>query len=242
MKYKCLIVDDEPLALDVLESYIHKVPTLQLAARCGNAIEALNQLRKHDISILFLDIQMPEITGIEFLKSLKNPPCVIFTTAYSEYAVDGFNLDAIDYLLKPISFDRFLKATNKAVAQLASLKPKKENIPVNKENESDFIFVKSDKKIVKIGLDEILYIEGLKDYVMIYTPAGRIITLQTMKNLEEKLPAEKFIRIHRSFIISLGKVKSISNHSVDVNGKQVPIGKLYRDPFMKVVEKDSLMK
>ncbi len=242
MKYKCLIVDDEPLALDVLESYIHKVPNLQLAARCSNAIEALTQLRKHDISILFLDIQMPEITGLEFLKSLKNPPCVIFTTAYSEYAMDGFNLDAVDYLLKPISFDRFLKATNKAIAQLSPVKAKKETPSSNHENESDFIFVKSDKKIVKIGLDEILYIEGLKDYVMIFTPAGRIITLQTMKNLEEKLPADKFIRVHRSFIISLDRVKSISNNSVDVSGKQIPIGKLYRDAFMKVVEKDSLIK
>ncbi len=242
MKYKCLIVDDEPLALDVLESYIHKVPNLQLVARCSNAIEALSQLRNHDISILFLDIQMPEITGVEFLKSLKNPPCVIFTTAYSEYAMDGFNLDAVDYLLKPISFDRFLKATNKAIAQLTPLKSKKEATSVNHENESDFIFVKSDKKIVKIGLDEILYIEGLKDYVIIFTPAGRIITLQTMKNLEEKLPSDQFIRVHRSFIISLNRMKSISNNSVDVNGKQIPIGKLYRDPFMKVVEKDSLIK
>ena len=242
MKYKCLIVDDEPLALDVLENYIHKVPSLQLAARCSNAIEALSRLRKHDISILFLDIQMPEITGLEFLKSLKNPPCVIFTTAYSEYAMDGFNLDAVDYLLKPISVDRFLKATNKAVAQLSPTKSKKDTASSNHENESDFIFVKSDKKIVKIGMGEILYIEGLKDYVMIFTPAGRVITLQTMKNLEEKLPADKFIRIHRSFIISLDRVKSISNNSVDVSGKQIPIGKLYRDAFMKVVEKDSLIK
>lgn len=242
MKYKCLIVDDEPLALDVLESYIHKVPNIQLAARCGNAIEALTQLRKHDISILFLDIQMPEITGLEFFRSLKNPPLVIFTTAFSEYAVDGFNLDAVDYLLKPISFDRFLKALNKATTILTQGKQPKENAVIKTENESDFIFVKSDKKIVKIGLDEILYIEGLKDYVMIFTPAGRVITLQTMKNLEEKLPSDKFIRIHRSFIISLNKVKSITGNSVDINGKLIPIGKLYRDPFMKVVEKDSLIK
>lgn len=242
MKYKCLIVDDEPLALDVLESYIQKVPTLQLAARCSNAIEALTQLRKHDIAILFLDIQMPEITGLEFFRSLKNPPLVIFTTAFSEYAVDGFNLDAVDYLLKPISFDRFLKALNKATTILPQGKQAKENAVIKTENESDFIFVKSDKKIVKIGLDEILYIEGLKDYVMIFTPAGRVITLQTMKNLEEKLPSDKFIRIHRSFIISLNKVKSITGNSVDLNGKLIPIGKLYRDPFMKVVEKDSLIK
>jgi DNA-binding LytR/AlgR family response regulator len=170
---------------------------------------------------------------------------VIFTTAYSEYAVDGFNLDAADYLLKPISFDRFLKASNKAIASIAQVKQSKDSVVVkseNESNESDFIFVKSDKKIIKIGMDEILYIEGLKDYVMIFTPAGRVVTLQTMKNLEEKLPSDRFIRVHRSFIISLNKIKSITGNSVDLNGKLIPIGKLYRDAFMRVVERDSIIK
>ncbi len=237
MKHKCLIVDDEPLALDVLEGYIQKVPSLQLVARCSNAMEAMKALRKNEVHILFLDIQMPEISGLDFLKSLKNPPAVIFTTAYSEYAIDGFNLDAVDYLLKPISFDRFLKAVNKTTALLSHEGAERESVKDN-----DHIFVKSDKKLIKIGLDEILYIEGLKDYVMIFTPAARIITLMTMKTLEEKLPSDRFVRIHRSYIISLDKMKSVTGNSVDIMGKSIPIGKLYRDPFMKLVERDSIMK
>jgi DNA-binding LytR/AlgR family response regulator len=242
MKYKCLIVDDEPLAQDVLENYVQKMPSLQMAGKCGNAVEALQRLRKGDISIIFLDIQMPEISGLDFLKSLKNPPAVIFTTAYSDYAIDAFDLDAVDYLLKPIPFDRFLKAVNKAISLLSHENSAREISSLKTEGDNDYIFVKADKKLVKIGLDEILYIEGLKDYVMIYTPAGRTITLQTMKNLEEKLPSDKFIRVHRSFIISIGKVKSVTGSSVEVNGKSLPIGKLYRDQFMKVVEKDSIIR
>jgi len=235
MNYKCLVVDDEPLALDIIENYISKIPELELAKTCNNAIEALETLRNEDIAILFLDIQMPEITGLEFLRSLKNPPVVIFTTAYSEYAVDGFDLDAVDYLLKPISFDRFLKATNKAINALVESTRKEQ---VN----SDHIFVKADKKMVKIMLKDILYIEGLKDYVMIFTSEKRTITLQTMKNLEQWLPKSMFIRIHRSFIISIEKVQSVVGNSVDIAGKLLPIGKNYREPFMALVEKDSLIR
>ncbi len=171
MKYKCIIVDDEPLALDVLESYIHKVPDLELVKKCNNAVEAMSVLREKEIQLVFLDIQMPEISGLELLRSLKNKPAVIFTTAFSEQTLQAFELDAIDYLLKPISFERFLKAVNKAIhyfnldgKELTAETP----VPVTPEEE-DYIFVKADKKIVKIKLEDIQYIEGLKDYVMIYT-------------------------------------------------------------------------
>ena len=179
---KTIIVDDEPLALEILEDFISKVPELKLIKKCQNAIEAGEALRKHDIDLVFLDIQMPQLTGIEFVKSLTKPPKIIFTTAYSQYALEGFELNAVDYLLKPIAFDRFLKAVNKAMDQnIAHLAE-----PEELEAGPDFIFVKADKKLIRLKYNEIQYVEGLKDYVIIKTDTGRIITLQTMKSLEEK--------------------------------------------------------
>lgn len=239
MKYACLVVDDEPLAQDVLESHIEKIPDLDLVKKCNNAFEALEVLHAQRIDIIFLDIQMPGLTGLEFLKTLKDPPAVIFTTAFSEYAVEGFELDATDYLMKPISFERFFKSVNKAIHYI-NLEDQEHNDQI--DDDADYIFVKADKKIVKIQLDDILYIEGLKDYVMIYTPEQRIITLQTMKNLEEKLPASRFMRVHRSFIISLNKLKSVSGNTVEIRDKQIPLGKHYRDEFMKLIEKHNLIK
>jgi DNA-binding LytR/AlgR family response regulator len=239
VRYKCLIVDDEPLAQDVLENYIQKIPELELVKKCSNAIEALALLRENEVQLVFLDIQMPEITGLEMLRSLKNPPAVIFTTAYSEYALQGFELDAIDYLMKPISFERFMKAVNKAIHYI-TLGTRED--AAHGVEEEEYIFVKADKKIVKIKLADILYIEGLKDYVMIYTPDARIITLQTMKNLEERLPSSKFLRVHRSFIISIDKLKSVVGNSVEIKDKLIPLGKNYRDEFMKLVEKHNFIK
>ncbi len=239
MKYSCIIVDDEPLAQDVLESYVEKFAGLELVGKCHNAYEAVEMLRARKVDIMLLDIQMPGISGLEFVRTLHNAPAVIFTTAHAEYAVAGFELDAMDYLLKPISFDRFSKAVNKAIHYLALEKQEERQ---NADDEDGHIFVKADKKIVKIKLDDILYIEGLKDYVMIFVPGQRIITLQTMKNLEERLPSGKFMRIHRSFIISVEKLKSISSHSVDISGKQIPIGKNYKVEFMKVIEKKNFVK
>lgn len=249
MKLNCIIVDDEPLAQDVLETHISKVPSLNLVAKCANAIEANERIHNEEVDLIFLDIQMPEVTGLDFLKSLKNPPAVIFTTAYSEYALEGFNLDVIDYLLKPISFNRFMKAVNKALDH-ATLKQGARKIQPSvaaaAEDENteagDFIFVKSDKKILKVKLGDIYYIEGLKDYVMIYTDEGRIITLQTMKNLEERLPANRFLRIHRSYIISINKLQSVVGNAVEIKNKLLPIGKNYKDAFFELVQKHNLVK
>ncbi len=240
---KVLIVDDEPLALDIMETYISKLPSLELVKKCVNAIEAFDALNSHEIDIMFLDINMPQLTGIDFLKTLSNPPLVIFTTAYSEYAVEGFELNAIDYLLKPISFERFMKAVNKAMAQL-ELQQKEETVPVatesNEASGTDFIFVKSDKKLVKIKYEDILYIEGLKDYVIIRMATSRVITLQTMKSLEAKLPSNIFKRVHRSYIVNLDKIDAIVGNMVEINKKHLPIGKNYRDDLLAIINENRL--
>lgn len=238
-----LIIDDEPLALDVLETYINQMPELNLIARCTNALEANELLRKHQIDLIFLDIQMPQVSGVEFIKTLANPPMFIFTTAFSNYAVEGYELNAIDYLLKPISIDRFMKAANKALEQ-AELRKREEAGESAPGEGIEFFFVKADKKLVKVKYDEILYIEGLKDYVIIRLEAGRVVTLQTMKSLEDKLPLSKFKRIHRSYIVSLDKIHAVDGTSVDVYEKgqikQLPIGKNYRDEILEIVNKNKL--
>lgn len=238
-----LIIDDEPLAQDVLETYIEQIPGLDLKQKCNNAIEANEALKNHDIDLIFLDIQMPQITGIEFLKSLQNPPMVIFTTAYSNYAMEGFELNVIDYLLKPISLDRFMKAVNKASEQydLRHQEPQKGKDNGNEEN---FVFVKADKKLIKVNYDDILYIEGLKDYVIIRMIASRVITLQTMKSLEDKLPENNFKRIHRSYIVNVDKIEAIVGNMVEIKEKGqeklLPIGKNYRDELLELINQKRL--
>jgi DNA-binding LytR/AlgR family response regulator len=238
-----IIVDDEPLALDVLETYIEKLPDVHLVQRCTNAFEANEALKSHDVDLMFLDIQMPQLTGIDFLKTLADPPLVIFTTAYSNYAIEGFELNATDYLLKPISLERFMKAVNKAVDQI-ELKRKESASHVEISDADDFIFVKADKKFVKVNFNEVLYIEGLKDYVIIRTEKGRVITLQTMKSLEDKLPSKIFRRIHRSYIVNIGKVEAILGNMVEViekgQPKHLPIGKNYRDELLGMVNENRL--
>jgi DNA-binding LytR/AlgR family response regulator len=242
-----LIVDDEPLAQDVLETYIEKMPDLNLVQKCNNALEANEALKSNDIDLMFLDIQMPQLTGTDFLRSLVDPPVVIFTTAYSNYAVDGFELNALDYLLKPISLERFLKASNKAVAQIelkkaaASVNARKEAAEI--EVEADFMFVKADKKLIRVYYDNVVYIEGLKDYVIIRLKDTRIVTLQTMKSLEEKLPAI-FKRIHRSYIVNLGKIDAVMGNMVEVQEKgqvkHLPVGKNYRDELLELINQNRL--
>ncbi len=240
---RTLIVDDEPLALDVLETYIEQVPELELVARCSNALEANKVLAEEEVDLMFLDIQMPQLTGIDFLKSLVRPPLVVFTTAYPNYAIEGFELDALDYLLKPISMERFLKAVNRAAEMLklrhADDQPATEPTDDSLQAEDDFIFVKADKKLVRVNYDDVLYIEGLKDYVIIRMEKGRVITLQTMKSLEDKLPQNRFQRIHRSYIVNLDKIQAIIGNMVEViekgQVKHLPVGKNYREALLAII-------
>lgn len=245
---KVIIVDDEPLALDVIETYVSRMPNLQLVAKCNNAFEANEALKNNEIDLMFLDIQMPQLTGIEFLKTLKKPPMVIFTTAYQQYAIEGFELNAIDYLLKPISMDRFMKAVNKATEQYELHHQEAKTVANTEggaaEDKPDYIFVKADKKLQRVKFSEILYIEGLKDYVIIRTETGRIISLQTMKSLEDKLPVAQFVRVHRSFIVGMDKIHAIVGNMVEVIEKGVPkhlpIGKNYRDELLEMIDKHKL--
>lgn len=234
---KVLIVDDEPLALDILENYIDRIPDLELIARCDNAIDANEILQKEEIDLVFLDIQMPQMTGIELIKSLSTTPAFVFTTAYTEYAVDGFELDALDYLVKPIAFDRFMKAVNK-------YKESRDSGSQTSNSSDDFFFVKADKKLIKIHFDEILYIEGLKDYVIIKKEKGRVIALQTMKSLEKKLPSNLFMRVHRSYIVNIDKIKAIVGNAIEIiesgQTKHIPIGKNYKDDLIAIVESNKL--
>ncbi|MEM9548867.1 MAG: LytTR family DNA-binding domain-containing protein [Bacteroidota bacterium] len=233
---KAIIVDDEPLALDVLETYIEKMPKLNLVAKCENAIEANEALKNNDVDLMFLDIQMPQITGVEFLKSLNNPPAVIFTTAYPDYAVEGFELNAVDYLLKPISLDRFMKAVNKVTDKIGGKGSESDKVV---EMEGDFFFVKADKKLIKVDFEDIIYIEGLKDYVIIRQEAGRVITLQTMKSLESKLPESTFKRVHRSYIVNINKINAVVGNMLEVTEKgqtkHIPIGKNYREDLLNII-------
>ena len=241
-----IIVDDEPLALDIIESHIEKVPQIQIVARCNNALEANEALRAHAVDLMFLDIQMPQLTGTDFLKTLANPPVTIFTTAYDNYAVEGFELNALDYLLKPISLDRFLKAANKAVATIELQRGGNQlDAPAAliDENE-DFMFVKADKKLVKVNYADVVYIEGMKDYVIIRLSDTRIITLQTMKSLEVKLPAHIFQRIHRSYIVNVNRINAVEGNIVEVTEKGktkiLPVGKNYREKVQQLVNKNRL--
>jgi DNA-binding LytR/AlgR family response regulator len=246
-----IIVDDEPLAQDVLETYIAKMPELNLIQKCSNAFEANDALKNHQIDLMFLDIQMPQLSGIEFLKTLAHPPMVVFTTAYPNFAIEGFELNALDYLLKPISMDRFMKAVNKAMDQYSLHHPKEnaQSAPTGKHDAEpgtlpDYIFVKADKKLIRVKFSDIVYIEGLKDYVIIKTETGRIISLQTMKSLEDKLPMAQFVRIHRSFIVGMDKIHAIVGNMVEVIEKGQPkhlaIGKNYRDELLEMIEKHKL--
>ncbi|MBK7474492.1 MAG: response regulator transcription factor [Haliscomenobacter sp.] len=245
---KVIIVDDEPLAQDVLETYIEKIPELQLVGKCSNALEANEMLKQEAVDLMFLDIQMPQLTGIDFLKTLSKPPLVIFTTAYSNYAVEGFELNALDYLLKPISLERFMKSVNKAAEQLELLR-KETPAPAALEDPSsgdagEYFFVKADKKLIKVNFQEIIYIEGLKDYVIIRMDNQRVITLQTMKSLEDKLPISKFKRIHRSYIVNIDKINAIVGNMIEVmekgQAKHLPIGKNYRDELLDMINKNRL--
>lgn len=240
---RCLVVDDEPLALHIVEDYISKVPFLQLVKSTTNPIEALTLVQQGDVDLVFLDVQMPELTGIQFLKIANGKAKVILTTAYPEYALEGYELDVVDYLLKPIAFDRFFKSVQKAQAiiqpsakQIAVPEPVQQQQQPQNDFLSDFIFIKSEHKIQKVYLRDILFIEGLKDYISIFTPAERIITLQNMKKMEDALPERHFIRVHKSYIVSLNKIDSIERSRIWIGDKIIPVGDTYRDPFFKIID------
>ena len=233
---RCLAIDDEMLALDLLEDNIKKVPFLLLVKACRSAMEAMEVLRNEPIDLLFLDIQMPDVSGIQLIRSLHHKPMVIFTTAFSKYATEGFDLDVIDYLLKPYPFERFLKAVNK-VHEYLDLRERASNQGNAKEivASPNFLFVKADYKLYKINLKDILYIEGLKDYVKIYASEKPIVTQMSMKGLEEKLPPQDFIRVHRSFIVAFNKIDFVQKHMLTIGKKEIPISEHYRDQLFKII-------
>ncbi len=238
MSIKCLVVDDEPLAGEVLQSYIERVDSLELVAVCDNAVKAFDILKSKPVDLLFLDIQMPKLTGIEFLKILDPAPKVIFTTAYREYAVESYEFNVLDYLLKPIAFDRFLKAINKIYEDG---NPSFSNGNADQGIESQpYLFLKADRKMVKVFLKDINYIESLKDYIRVKTVDGKeVVTLQKISYIEQKLPEDCFLRIHRSFIIPINKVEAFSGNHVEIAGKEIPIGRNYKSEVGKILSGNS---
>ena len=239
---RCLAVDDEAYATKIIADYISKVPYLELAGTTTSAIEALTRVQSGEIDLVFLDIQMPDLTGIQFLKLYGSKCKVILTTAYPEYALEGFEHDVVDYLLKPIAFDRFLKAAQKA---FNLINPTREPVVPNPEtkgvimpnSQQDYMFVKgeSKNKFLKVDYNDILYIEGLKNYVSIFTPAQRIVTYQTLRDLEIIMPKPPFYRIHKSYIISIDQIRMVDGNTVYIGDQSIPIGETYRDGFLKMI-------
>ncbi|XWN36593.1 MAG: LytTR family DNA-binding domain-containing protein [Balneola sp.] len=237
MNLSCFIIDDEPLAIEVIESHVSKIDGLEVKATFQNAVKAFQALRETEVDILFLDIQMPRLTGIEFLRMMKNPPKVVFTTAYREYALEGFELDVVDYLLKPISFNRFLKAVDKVFDLNTAGNSSASSI--EDDNSKHFVFVPVDKKNVKICLNEIVYIESKRDYVLIKTLNKEVVTHQTLTYMEERLPKPSFMRVHRSFIINTHMIESWSNNEIELPDIQIPIGRTYKREALKVLNSSS---
>lgn len=236
MKTKCLIIDDEPLARDLIRYHIEKLDNFEIVAECGDAMKALQELHNQKIDLMFMDIEMPQITGIEFLKILKNPPKVIITTAYRDYAIDGFELDVVDYLLKPVTFERFLKSVNKYYQMCQDENIVAASVLETMPPDEPFIYVKENKRVIKVQLNEILYIEGLSEYVQIYTDKKKIITKTTMSSLEEKLPDASFMRIHKSFIVSLSRIEAFTSSTIEVPGKELPIGRSYKNSVLTALQ------
>lgn len=225
MKVKCLIVDDEPLAIRLIEKHIAKIDALEVVATCNTALKAFEILNSQSIDLLFLDIKMPNITGIEFLKNLKNPPKTILTTAYRDYALEGYDLGVVDYLLKPITFERFFKAVDRFLSESS-----KSEVKIKESIDNEFIVIKSGIKNYKIDVKDILYIESLKDYIKINTIDGKNITSKyKISDIEEELDGKYFLRIHRSFIINSTKITAFTNNEIEINGVEIPVGASYKD-------------
>ncbi|MBO9204769.1 MULTISPECIES: LytR/AlgR family response regulator transcription factor [Niastella] len=231
MKIRSLIVDDEPLSQEILETYSKDLPVIELVQTCNNALEALEALKQHDIQLIFLDINMPMLSGINMVKTLTAPPAIIFTSAYAEYAIDGFDLDAIDYLVKPFSFERFVKAVNKVRDKLDTQNAAALLKQTHKEQ--DFIVIKADKKLYKLDYDDIIYFTSVGDYVKVFTKQGKvIITNETLRNIEMSLPGELFVRTHKSYIVSIKAIRYIEGNQVMVDNNPIPIGLTYKEELI----------
>ncbi len=234
MSVRCLIVDDEPLAIDVLKQHIARLDELEIVATCNNAIDAFQQLRRQSVDLLLLDIQMPEMTGLELLQTLQNPPKVILTTAHREYAIEGFELDVVDYLLKPIAFDRFLKAIDKFYESRRTA-----HAPKPAESRDDFINIHADRKTYQLPLDDIIYIASDRDYIRIVLPDKSIFAKHTIGSIAGQLPEDRFLRIHRSYIVALRRIESFDNTMVEIGKHQFPIGRNYRELVLQQLAKNS---
>ena len=227
---KCIIVEDEVLAQNVIQNHLQKVDRFELVGVCNNALEAKEVLNKQEVDLIFLDIQLPGMTGLNFLRSLANPPLVVLTTAYAEYALESYEFNVIDYLLKPISFERFSKTVNKIVEGRLFTQPKeKDNSP------DDHIFIKSNSKFFKVNFSEVIYIESMKDYLKIHTAEYNLVTHQTMNDMEKILPAKQFIRVHKSYIVAIARIKSIYGNSVEMEKATIPIGINYKEKVMNLI-------
>ncbi len=244
MNINCIIVDDEPLAIEILETYISTYEGITIVAKCNSAIEAYNELQKNKVDLMFLDIQMPQMNGLEFLNSLKEKPLTVLCTAYSEYALESYNYNVLDYLVKPVSFERFLKTIDKAKTrlgqqqqQLAKLTPEHHANDLSKENES-FLYFKSDKKTMRVNKDDVLYIESVKDYVKIVTKDDSYLTLQSISFLEDNLSKDLFVRVHRSFIVAKNKVNAVASAFIEVGKHEIPIGRSYKKNVDELIKSD----
>jgi DNA-binding LytR/AlgR family response regulator len=231
MIIKCIAIDDEPLALDIIKDYISQVPFLKLMKTFKDGISGLEYLAANHVDLIFLDIEMGGLSGTQLLKTLEKKPKVIMTTAYRNYAVDAFDLNVTDYLLKPFSFERFLKAVDKSYNLINS----EQNHTASNVEDKNYFFVKSNYKMVKVNFDDILYIEGLSEYIIIKTKTASIITLQSFKNIEKTLPESGFVRIHKSYLVSLSKIDSIEGQNVKIANKELPIGNKYKKRFFSVI-------
>lgn len=239
---RCIAIDDEPLALRKLTDYIRKTPFLELVRDCPDALSAMQVMTEESVDLLFVDINMPDLNGMDFVKLLTDKPMIVFTTAYSEFAIEGFKVDATDYLLKPFSYEDFLQAAEKACGRYKLLQ--KNKTPVDKETEATHLFVKADYKMVRVAIDDILYIEGQSEYIRIYTDTGKpLMTHLSMKAIEERLPSNRFTRVHRSYIVNLSKVKEVSRDRIVYNGNTyIPVGDLYKKKFHGYLDANSLTK
>ena len=238
MKIRCLVIDDERLARDYLKNYISKVPELELLGDFNSPLKATELIKSGNVDLLFIDIQMPDITGVDFVKSLSNKPEVIFTTAYQEYALEGFNLSAVDYLLKPFSFERFYQAVNKVIDKLENkhIVDNTDKLPLQSQTSytDNYLTIRADRKFYKINFDDLVYIEGQKAYVTFHTVDKKITALASLKELEEALPEKQFIRIHKSYIVAIREINSLEGNMIEIHNKQLPVGKSYKEVVLKL--------